>query len=220
MKHYFIIIFLFSTQLRAQTCDSLRDYGYGSKSKVSLSTLEKLIEDNCDKAKLYLADELLKGYRIEKDSLRAIELLTDCNDRNINCKYELFKINYDENPEKAYQLISELALRDTLTTYWDSAMGVNARLIAANMVQLQLGNNEDLSKSATWYLLSYEIDGKWDKNLSKNMMDEMFHLLETLNEKQLNTAFSNAEKILGHKSLFTRNELANSKRNFENRSEK
>lgn len=188
--------------MNAQTCDSLENEGvtYG----VPLNTLKKLIEANCDKAKLSFAHELITGYRISKDSIRAIELLSDCKDRNVDCKYELFKVYYENEPERAYKLISEIALLVPIKNYWDSSMVVNARLIAADMVERHLGNNEDLSKSATWYLLFYEIEYAWCESPTKGMIDEMNRILKMLTEKQLDNAYKEAEELLGHKPIFLR----------------
>ncbi len=198
MKNYILVILTFiSFQINAQTCDSLDNEGvdYG----VSIDTLEKLIESNCDKAKLSYAYELLTGYRISKDSIRAIELLNDCKDRNIDCKYELFKVYYEKDLKRAYQLITEIALTKPMKNYWDSIMVVNAMLIAASMVEDHLGNNEDLSKAATWYILYFEIQNTPNfPKIFEGMIEEMYRVLNLLTKKQLDIAFKEAEAFLGH----------------------
>lgn len=203
MRNFILFILtIVSFQINAQTCDSLENEGV--TYRVPLITLEKLIEANCDKAKLSYAYELLTGYRIRKDSIRAIELLNDCKDRNIDCKYELFKVYYENEPERAYQLISEIALIGPLNSYWDSLSVVNARLIAADMAERGLGNHDGLTKSATWYLLYYEIEQVWDDSQFKHMIEEMIRVLKMVNDEQLDLAYKHAERILGHKPIFNR----------------
>lgn len=204
MKNYILAILTFiSFQINAQTCDSLDSEGVDFG--VSIDTLEKLIESNCDKAKLSYAYELLTGYRISKDSIRAIELLNDCKDRNIDCKYELFQVYYEKDLKRAYQLITEIALTNPMKNYWDSIMVVNARLIAADMVERHLGNNYDLSKAATWYILYFEIQNTPNfPKIFEGMIEEMYRVLNLLTKKQLDIAFKEAEVFLGHTPSFQR----------------
>lgn len=91
MRFLIAILILTSISLRAQTCDSLKNEEV--TYDVPIATLENLSESNCDKAKLYLAYELLHGYHIEKDTVRAIGLLIECKDHDIDCNYELCKLN-------------------------------------------------------------------------------------------------------------------------------
>jgi len=205
MRILYLLILLFPIKLYAQTCDSLDSEGinYG----ISINTLEHLITLNCDRAKLTYAYELLTGYRIEKDSIRAFELLNDCKDRSIDCKYELFKLYYDNNPEKAYQLISEIALQFPIYSLLDSLNVVNARLIAAEMSEQDIGNQEGLTMSAIWYLLYYEIEQALKYSQTKHMIGEMIEVLKTLDPDQLDIAYKNAETILGKKPEFNRNML-------------
>jgi hypothetical protein len=140
----------------------------------------------------------LNGYNIDIDTVRAIKLLTECKDRNIDCKYELFKINYEINPEIAYQLISELALKESMTCYRDSVLVLNARLIAADMTERKLGNNEGLIKSAMWYLLYYEIEYDLidrQESSTRGMVEEMIRVLKLLTDEQLDAAYLDAKKI-------------------------
>lgn len=202
MRIQYLLILLFPVQLYAQTCDSLDSHGI--THGIPIKTLEYLSDINCDRAKLSYAYELLTGYRIKKDSIRAFELLNDCKDRSIDCKYELFKYYYEKQPEKAYQLISEIALHYPINDYWDSANVVNARLIAADMTERGLGNHEGLTKSATWYLLYYEIEQAWHDSPTKHMIEEMIRVLKIVNNDQLDSAYKNAEAILGHKPIFNR----------------
>jgi len=203
MRNFIIFILtIVSFQMKAQTCDSLENYGV--THGVPLITLEKLIEANCDKAKLSYAYELLTGYRIKMDSIRAIELLNDCKDSNIDCKYELFKVYYENELERAYKLISEIALIDPIKNCQDSITVVFARLIAADMTERGLGNNEGLTKSVFWYLLYYEIEIVWDESQSKHMIEEMIRVLKMVNDDQFDIAYKNAEIILGHKPIFDR----------------
>lgn len=199
-----ISIFFFQI-LHGQNCDSLKSEGV--TYSFPISHLEALVKSGCDKAKLSLAYELLTGYRTDKDSTRAIELLEECKNRDIDCNYELFKISYDSNPEKAYKLITEIALIDTLTCYWDSAMVVNARLIAADMSERKLGNQDDLTMSGAWYLLYYEIEKGWRESPTKNMTEEMKRVLKELNAEELDEAYEIARSILGHNPVFKKEQI-------------
>lgn len=117
------------------------------------------------------------------------------------------ELNYKSKPKIAYQLIRELALLDSMTCYWDSAMVLNARLIAANMAEQNLGNQEGIVKSAVWYLLYYEIENAWmdwEKSPTKNMIDELMRVMNLLTEEQLDSAYFEAEKLLGQKPIFKR----------------
>ena len=197
-----IISFIFFHTLYGQSCDSLDKEGV--THSFPISQLEALVETDCPEAKLSLAYELLTGYRVEPDSIRAIQLLEECQNIDIDCKYELFKINYERDPVKAYQLISEIALLDTLTCYWDSAMVVNARLIAADMTEHSLGNQDGLIQSGAWYLLYYEIEQGWWESPTKNMVEEMIRVLKELNAEELDEAYEIARSILGHDPIFKR----------------
>lgn len=205
MKILYLLILLSPFQLYAQTCDSLDSKGISGG--IPIDTLEHLVALNCSRAKLTLAYELVKGNRIEKDSIRAIELLNDCKDRCLDCKYELFKLHFDGNPEKAYQLISEIALQLPINNLWDSLNVVNARLIAAEMSKDGIGNHGGLTISAIWYLLYYEIEQALDYSQTKHMIVEMIEVLKTVDPDQLDLAFKNAETILGKKPEFNRNLL-------------
>jgi len=203
MRILYFLILLYPVQLYAQTCDSLDSEGINHD--VPIKTLEHLVALNCDKAKLTYAYELLTGFRTEKDSIRAFELLNDCNVRSLDCKYELFKLYYDINQEKAYQLISEIALQFPINSLWDSLNVVNARLIAADMAEQGIGNQEGITKAGIWYLLYYEIEQALIYSQTKHMIGEMIEVLKTFDSEQLDRIYKKTETILGTKPVFNRN---------------
>lgn len=186
--------------LQAQSCDELKEEGVNHG--ISIFKLERLVDSGCDKAKLTLAHELYTGYRVEKDSTRAVKLLEDCQNTDLDCKYELFQINYNSEPEKAYQYISEIALDDSFSTFWDSAAVFSARVISAAMIMDTLITHEDLSTAGTWWLLAYEIKDAWYDYPVEGILEDMDTFFETLSKRQKRKAFKAARSILGYKPSY------------------
>ncbi|NVK26549.1 MAG: hypothetical protein HWE14_00830 [Flavobacteriia bacterium] len=189
-----ILLSLLQT-LHAQPCDSLKTMGV--TLSFPINQLEILAETDCPEAKLTLAYELLRGFRIQQDSSRAIQLLEECLEDDIDCKYELFKVYYESTPSKAYSLITEIALIDTLTNYWDSAMVHNAMLIAADMSERKLGNNDGPIISAAWHLLSYDLAGIWPDDAAERERANVRLVLSKLSSEDLDGVYQIAKRILG-----------------------
>jgi hypothetical protein len=85
-----------------------------------------------------------------------------------------------------------------MTCYRDSVLVLNARLIAADMTERKLGNNEGLIKSAMWYLLYYEIEYDLidrQESSTRGMVEEMIRVLKLLTDEQLDAAYLDAKKI-------------------------
>lgn len=189
------IALLLIQTIHAQHCDSLVTESV--THSFPIPQLEVLAEADCPEAKLTLAYELLRGFRIQQDSSRAIQLLEDCIDDDIDCKYELFKVYYESDPSQAYSLITELAVLDTLNNYWDSAMVHNAMLIAADMSERGLGNNDGPIISASWHLLSYDLTQVWPEDATKRGRERVRLVLSKLTPEELDEVYAIAERLTG-----------------------
>jgi hypothetical protein len=163
----------------------------------------KYIENDSIQAKLDLVKELF-GNNQKNDSASALAILNDCKDRNFSCKYELFKFYYKTNPETAYCVISDLALSTQIKDHYDSILVLHARLIAADMNERGIGIQVDLKQSLVWYLFYFELQHVLKNRDTENMVEELYRLAKLLDKKQQNTAFKDAEQILGKEPVFKR----------------
>lgn len=162
----------------------------------------KFIAIDSDKMKLSIVNQFLTDSNQKKDSVQAKAILNDCKDRNLYCKYELFKQNYTKEPVKAFQLISEIALQTPIKDNYDSSLVLHARLITAEMNERGIGSKVDLKQSFVWYLLYFELQQKLKNRETENMIEEMYRVSKMLNKDEIIAAFKDAEIFLGKKTIF------------------